>query len=222
MQRRQALRRTRPALTTVVLDMGGVVIPTLFERVRVPSFPAGPFSDAARPDAEYAKVENGQLPERDYWAQLTARHPELDIGELWRNCSVVREEMTGLLQRIGGRVRVAAFTNDMAHWFGTDWPSRFPVLRAFDMILEASVLGVMKPDPEAFHAAAAALGEDPRRCLFVDDLAANLGGAAAVGMHTQLFDVRDAPGSMDRIAVALGLPPVTVGRRVFTTPRGNR
>jgi FMN phosphatase YigB (HAD superfamily) len=221
-QRRQALRRARPAVTTVVLDVGGVVIPTLFESVHVRSFPSGPFRDPVRPDAEYAKVENGQMQERDYWAQLAARHPELDIGELWRNCSIVRQEMTGLLHRIGGRVRVAAFTNDMAHWFGPDWPSRFPLLRAFDTILEASVLGVMKPEPAAFRAAAEALGEDPRRCLFVDDLAANLGGAAAIGMHTQLFDVRDAPGSMDRIAAVLGLPPLTPGRRVFTTPRETR
>ncbi|MGD9530199.1 HAD-IA family hydrolase [Pseudonocardia sp.] len=219
-RRRQALRRTRPAVTTIVLDMGGVVIPTLFERVRFPSFPSGPFSDAARPDADYAKVEKGEMQERDYWARLAARHPELDIGALWRDCSVVREEVTGLLRRIGGRMRVTAFTNDMSHWFGPDWPARFPVLREFDTILEASVLGVLKPDPAAFRAAAQALGEEPRRCLFVDDLAANLDGAAAIGMRTQLFDVRDAPGSMARIAASLGLPPATAARRVFAVPRG--
>lgn len=220
--RRQVLRRTRTAVTTIVLDMGGVVIPTLFERVRVPAFPSGPFQDTARPDPEYTKVEKGEMQERDYWAQLAARHPELDIGELWRNCSIVREEMTGLLHRIGGRVRVTAFTNDMSHWFGPDWPARFPLLRTFDTILEASVLGVMKPDRAAFRVAAEALGEDPRRCLFVDDLAANLDGAASIGMHTQLFDVRDAPGSMDRIATSLGLPPAAAGRRVFATPRRTR
>jgi putative hydrolase of the HAD superfamily len=209
-------------VTTVVLDVGGVVIPTLFERVRAPSFPSGPFQDAAHPDPEYVQVENGTMQEREYWRLLAERHPELDIGHLWRSCSVVREEMTGLLQRIAGRVRVTAFTNDMAHWFGPDWPARFPILKAFDAIVEASVLGVMKPDPAAFRAAAKALDEDPKRCLFVDDLAANLGGAASVGMHTQLFDVRDASGSMDRIATVLGLPPVTAGRRVFTTPRRTR
>lgn len=220
--RRQALRRTRPAVTTVVLDMGGVVIPTLFERVRYPSFPAGPFQDAARPDAEYAKVEKGEMQERDYWARLAARHPELDIGELWRSCSIVRAEMAGFIDRVGGRVRLTAFTNDMSHWFGPDWPTRFPLLRAFDTILEASVLGVMKPDPAAFRAAAEALGEDPHRCLFVDDLAANLDGAAATGMYTELFDVRDAPGSMERVAARLGLPGPAPARRVFSTPRGDR
>lgn len=219
--RRQALHRTRRSVTTVILDMGGVVIPTLFERVRVPSFPSGPFGDAATPDPEYRKVERGELQERDYWAGVAARHPDLDIGELWRNCSTVRAETAGLVRRIGGRVRVTAFTNDMTHWFGPEWPSRFPVLRAFDTILEAAVLGVLKPDPAAFRAAAAALGEHPRRCLFVDDLAANLDGAADVGMSTLLFDVRDAPRSMNRVAERLGLPPQTGGPRIFTT-RGGR
>lgn len=218
--RRQALRRIRPTVTTVVLDMGGVVIPTLFERVRLPTFPSGPFSDASRPDPSYKKVEQGGMQERDYWARLAERHPELDIGELWRSCSVVRAEVDGLLERLGGRVRVTAFTNDMSHWFGPDWPTRFPVLQAFDTILEASVLGVLKPDPAAFRAAADALGEDPCRCLFVDDLAANLEGAAAIGMHTELFDVRDPAASMDRVATRLGLPDSSP-RRVFSTPREN-
>ena len=51
--RRQALRRTRTAVSTVLLDMGGVVIPTLFESTAVPGFPAGPTGD----DAEYRAVE---------------------------------------------------------------------------------------------------------------------------------------------------------------------
>ena len=217
-QRRQALRRTRPGVTTLVLDMGGVVIPTLFERVRVPSFPSGPFQDAARPDAEYVNVESGQMQERDYWAQLAARHPELDIGELWRNCSIVREEMTDLLHRIGGRVRVTAFTNDMAHWFGPGWPARFPILQSFDTILEASVLGGRKPVSAAFRAAVDALGEDPRRCLFVDDLAANLDGARAAGMAAELFDVTDPAGSVARVVKALGLPADEPRRRRVWAP----
>ena len=40
--RRRALRRTRSPVGTVLLDMGGVVIPTLFESTAVPGFPAGP------------------------------------------------------------------------------------------------------------------------------------------------------------------------------------
>ncbi len=200
--RRRALRRTRASIATVLLDMGGVVIPTLFESSAVPGFPTGPTG----PDAEYAAMERGAEQERDYWARLARRRPELDIGALWRDCSYVRAEVVALLARLAGRVRVVAFTNDMAHWFGPDWPDRFPAVARFDGVLEATALGVLKPEPAAFTAAAAALGEDPRRCLFVDDLAANLDGARAVGMAAQLFDVTDPAGSVARVLDAVGLP----------------
>jgi putative hydrolase of the HAD superfamily len=215
-RRRHALRRTRsPAVTTLILDVGGVVIPTLFESAASGSLPSGPFHGSERPDPEYRMVEEGQLPERDYWARLARRQPDLDIGALWRGCSVVRAEVTGLIERVDGRVRLVAFTNDMAHWFGADWEHQFPIMRWFDSILEASVLGVSKPDPEAFRVAVAALGEEPSRCLFVDDLPANLAGAASIGMPTELFDVLDPSASMDRVAASLGLPPTDAPRRVF-------
>ncbi len=180
----------------------------------MPGFPAGPTG----PDAEYRAVEQGTEQEREYWARLARRRPDLDIGALWRDCSYVRAEVTGLLARLAGRVRVVAFTNDMAHWFGPDWPDRFPAVMRFDRVLEAAALGVLKPDPAAFAAAAAALGEDPRRCLFVDDLAANLDGARAVGMAAQLFDVSDPAGSVARVLAAVGLPAAEPSRRRVWSP----
>jgi putative hydrolase of the HAD superfamily len=198
----------------VLLDMGGVVIPTLFESVAVKGFPGGPFRD----EPEYAAVERGDLPERDYWARLADRRPDLDVGALWRACSRVRVEVRAAMAALAGRVRLVAFTNDMAHWFGPDWPGQFPELASFDEVVEAARLGALKPDPEAFRLAAAEIGEPPERCLFVDDLAVNLAGAAAVGMQTLLFEVRDPGGSIATLLGRLGLdpdPPPGPGR-VFT------
>lgn len=195
----------------VLLDMGGVVIPTLFESVAVAGFPGGPF----RGEAEYAAVERGEVAERDYWARLAERRPDLDVGALWRACSRVRVEVRAALDALAGRVRLVAFTNDMAHWFGADWPGRFPELAGFDQVVEAARLGVLKPDPEAFRLAAGEIGEAPGRCLFVDDLAVNLDGAAAVGMQTLLFEVRDPAGSIAALLARLGLdpdPPPGAGR----------
>jgi putative hydrolase of the HAD superfamily len=115
-------------------------------------------------------------------------------------------------------VRVVAFTNDMAHWFGPDWAARFPAVTRFDAVLEAAKMGVLKPDPAAFQAAADALGEDPRRCLFVDDLAANLDGARAVGMATTSFAVTDPTGSVARILDAVGLAASEPVRRRVWSP----
>ena len=43
-------------------------------------------------------------------------------------------------------------------------------------------LGIRKPDPAAFLAAAALVGADPADCFFADDAAANVDGAIAAGM----------------------------------------
>ncbi len=86
------------APVAVLLDMGGVVIPTLFESVAVAGFPGGPF----RGEAEYAAVERGELAERDYWARLAERRPDLDVGALWRACSRVRGEVRGAMARLPG------------------------------------------------------------------------------------------------------------------------
>ncbi len=210
-RRRRAVRRAatsrgvdptaRGRLGVLMLDVGGVVIPSLFETVGLPGFPSGPLSG----EAAWAKVQRGETTEREYWNAVAAERPGLDVGDLWKRCSRVRNELRGALDAMAGRVRVVAFTNDMAHFFGEDWPSRFPELTSFDAIVEAVQLGVHKPDPEAFRAAARAIGERPERCLFVDDLDTNLMGARQAGMEARLFDVRDPAGSIDAILADLDL-----------------
>ncbi|WP_028924889.1 HAD-IA family hydrolase [Pseudonocardia acaciae] len=209
--RARAAGREAHTITTVLLDLGGVVVPTLFEVVDDPGFPRGPFGD----DPRYAEVERGRLQEREYWAEVSADRPGLDIGEYFRTRLGVRAEIRELLRAAVGRARIAALTNDMAHWFGDGWPTRFPEFGQFDALLEASKYGVLKPDPSVFRWAAARLDERPRRCLFVDDLPSNLRGAAAVGMPTEHFDVTDPAGSVRRILDRLGIPADGAGPRVF-------
>jgi putative hydrolase of the HAD superfamily len=219
-RRRRAVRRaasTRVAdrgstrrVGVLVLDVGGVVIPSLFESVAIAGFPTGR-------EAAWNDVQEGRRSEREYWAAIAAERPGLDIPKLWKDCTRVRDELRGVLDALVGRVRVVAFTNDMAHFFGEDWVRTFPEMRSFDAVVEANRLGVHKPDPGAFRAAAAAVGERPDRCLFVDDLEANLGGARAAGMHTRLFDVRDPAQSVATVLADLDVstdepPPL---RRAF-------
>ncbi len=229
-RRRRALRRaagTRTAdrdsprrISVLMLDVGGVVIPSLFESVSLAGFPSGPLTD----ETTWGEVQRGETTERDYWTAVAAERPGLDIGGLWRACSHVRDELRRSLDALAERVRLVAFTNDMAHFFGERWPERFPELRAFDAIVEASRLGVHKPDPDAFRAAAAWVGERPDRCLFVDDLQANLDGAQRAGMHARLFDVRDPGGSVRRVLEDLDLAlqpparPVGAFRRPAADP----
>lgn len=53
----------------------------------------------------------------------------------------------------------------------------------FDAVFSSAELGVAKPDPEVFLRVCGALGIAPRGCLYVDDSAANVAAAAAVGLR---------------------------------------
>jgi HAD superfamily hydrolase (TIGR01509 family) len=217
-RRRRAIWR-RAALaghgfTTVVLDIGGVIVPSLFESVALAGFPRGPLDG----EPAYREVEQGRQSERAYWAQLAERRPDLDLGRLWRDCTGLRPAMLAAIATMLSRMRVVAFTNDMSYWFGDDWlDERFVELRALDDVLEARQFGVLKPDPQAYRLAAEKIGEEPRHCLFVDDHQANLDGATAVGMATHLFDVtaprQTITALLDRLALPESEPP-----RIFRPP----
>lgn len=57
----------------------------------------------------------------------------------------------------------------------------------FDAVVGSADLGLAKPDPGTYRAAAAAIGVPVERCLFVDDLPANVEGARRLGMTAVLF-----------------------------------
>ena len=152
--RRRVLRRTVVArsgnaastpVAALVLDLGGVVLPTLFE---VHGFlgSAGPFGA----DRAYAAVERGDLDERAYWRRLEAARPDVDVSELWKGSQAVRPEIETAIRKLGGRVKIAALTNDMKHWFGEEWLDDYPLVAAFDCVVESAQFGLMKPDPEVF------------------------------------------------------------------------
>jgi HAD superfamily hydrolase (TIGR01509 family) len=185
-------------ITTLVLDLGGVLAPTLFESVRLPGFPEGP-------TAPYHEVERGKASERAYWEDLGRTHG-LDIRALWQQCTRLRPSMMRALSAVITRLPVVAFTNDMAHWFGDAWRARFPELERLDRIVEASKLGVLKPHADAFRRLLAVLQEPAERCLFVDDLDVNLVGAAQVGLRTFRFDVTQPEQSARGLLARLALP----------------
>ena len=58
----------------------------------------------------------------------------------------------------------------------------FGALRLFDAAVISTAVGAIKPDERMFDAILEALDARPGDCLFVDDKASNLEGAAAIGM----------------------------------------
>ena len=74
-------------------------------------------------------------------------------------------------------------TNNVAE-FGRSWRSLIPVEELFDFVVDSSVVGVRKPDPQIFQIALEQLGGIAAgRVVFLDDYQANVDAARDLGLQ---------------------------------------
>jgi len=79
----------------------------------------------------------------------------------------------------------------LTHWSAELFPQaldRFALLALFDDIVVSGAEGVAKPDPAVFAVLRERVGRPLERCVFVDDSAANVAAAAAVGLDAIRYD----------------------------------
>jgi putative hydrolase of the HAD superfamily len=112
------------------------------------------------------------------------------------------EAMLGLAHGLKGQLPRLILSNTNAihtrHIFTT-----YPQVSGFDGYILSHEVGIEKPDPRIYQFAVKRHRLDPRRTVFIDDLAANVAGARAVGLqgiHYQDFD------QTKRELTNLGLP----------------
>jgi len=223
--------------TALVLDFGGVVTRTLFETHDLTEaalgLPAGsltwrgPF--APDDDALWRAMQADEISERDYWLERTREVGRL-VGEDWSAMetfvrrargadpeAVIRPEATaaiGVAQRAG--IRLAILSNELDLFYGADFRQRLPLLSLFDVIVDATHTGILKPDPRAYASMSEALGLAAGNCVFVDDQARNAAGAERAGMRVVHFEVRDPRRSFSEALAHFGLAldlPVSTAER---------
>jgi putative hydrolase of the HAD superfamily len=84
------------------------------------------------------------------------------------------------------------------------------LLALFDAVVESSVEGVRKPEPDIYRRALERLAETvgrpiaPSDCAYLDDLGINLKPARALGMHT--IKVVDPAAALAELASLVGFP----------------
>ena len=125
--------------------------------------------------------------------------PALDVWEA--NVGVVDTDMVRVLRNLRRRVPVALLSN------GTTRLRRdlhvLDLLDELDVVFNTAEIGIAKPDPAVFRHVCAELGVPTDRAAFVDDLPANVQGAASVGMAAHRHvDV----GSTEQFLLGLELP----------------
>jgi glucose-1-phosphatase len=100
-----------------------------------------------------------------------------------------RPEMLDLLERLGRKVPIAAFTNTIElHWNLLVNPKNYRFPTFFRQIFASHVLGVAKPRTDAFAKVLDILGLDPNEVVFIDDSVINVSGANQLGMRGIVFE----------------------------------
>lgn len=159
-----------------------------------------------------------EITEREYWGRRAAEVGRA-LGEEWDvrhfmhelyslpGVELMRPGAADLIAdaRAAGH-RVGVLSNDLVAFHGDAALSRHPFLAAVDALVDGSVTGVLKPDPQAYALAAEQLGAPPTDIVFVDDMPWNVEGARAAGMIALQLDLTDPAAVFDAARTALGLP----------------
>ena len=192
------LAETEPAMKPVLERIGGV---------------------AGDRDELWQQVLRHQIGEREYWAQRAAELGAA-VGETWdfralmdRFYALPEEEWlcAGTIELMtdakAAGLRLGALTNDMTAFHGPEWVARQEHLKLFDVIVDASLTGVMKPDPRAFRGGAEALGLPSEQIVFLDDMPWNADGARQAGMTAVRVPWDDPAPAIDTARELLRLGP---------------
>ena len=106
--------------------------------------------------------------------------------------------------RDAGR-RVGVLTNEGYAYLGHEFFARQQEFTGLDAFVDASEIGVRKPDPEAYLRAARELAVAPEVVVFLDDTPECVDGARRVGMAAVLVDPRDRTAAFDQARDLLGV-----------------
>jgi putative hydrolase of the HAD superfamily len=211
-------------MKAVVLDFGGPVLLTPFERVAAlerslrvgPGTFAwpGPFDPAA--DPRWRAMQAGELTERAYWAaragEVAAVSGEPGVPAMMARlfdgpeAELIRPEARGLVadaQAAG--LETAVLTNDLYDFHDQAWIDRMGILAEVGCVVDTSRHGTRKPEPAAYRLVLDRLGVAPDQAVFVDDQPANAAGAEAAGLRAVWFDVTRPAASYETVRQALGL-----------------
>jgi HAD superfamily hydrolase (TIGR01549 family) len=121
--------------------------------------------------------------------------------ELW-NCHFTDDPaMEELVRQLAAKYRLVVLSNtNQSHW--DHILARYLIMDSPAVLYASFEMGVAKPDPAIYRQVLAAEGYDAKDAIFIDDSAANVEGARAVGMTAIHFTGRAA---LEAELMALGV-----------------
>jgi 2-haloacid dehalogenase len=204
---------TKAARDLVVFDLGGVLIDWdprhLYRKLFAGDEAMEHFlatvcthewnrgQDAGRTFAECARLLKAEHPDKAelidaYWARFDEMMPGPIAGSV---------EILAELKTLGARLY--CLTNFSAETYPPTF-ERFEFLRWFRGVLVSGEVGLIKPDPRIFELLLGRYAIDPKRAVYIDDVAANADAARPFGIHAIHFTT---PTTLRAELTELGLLP---------------
>ena len=218
---------TAPAVSAVVFDLGGVLTEspmTAFAAYEAEAgLPDGLIRrlNSTNPDTNaWARYERNELDTEGFSAafeeEAAAAGYRVDAARvLAALAGEVRPVMVDALHRLrGAGFPLGMVSNNVAPMERTGRLGE--VLGLFDAIVESSVEGVRKPEPEIYRRALVRLSDAVGRpvaatdCAYLDDLGINLKPARAMGFAT--IKVVDPADALAELSALVGLPLGSIPR----------
>jgi putative hydrolase of the HAD superfamily len=164
--------------------------------------------DAAQAENPVHALERGESSHAEFEQALASQLVLLDGGAVAGDgllsrmfaATVLDDAMLDLFRGLHRRgVPTALLSNS---WGSGDYRrDLFPDM--FDAVVISAEVGMRKPEPRIFLHAAGLLGLDPRECIFIDDIQANVTAAEEAG-YTGILHV-DGPSTVRRVTDLLAI-----------------
>jgi glucose-1-phosphatase len=181
-----------PSIQAVIFDVGGVLVRTYDWRGRqrwerdlaLQPGQAEWFVFHSEPGL---RAQQGQLTEAALWQEVAALLG-LDAEQLaafrrdfWAG-DALDEELVEYIRSLRPKYQTAIISN-FNDSLRESLERTYPIAGAFDLIVVSAEENVMKPDEQIYLLTLERLGRQPVEAVFIDDSAANVAAAQAVGMH---------------------------------------
>jgi putative hydrolase of the HAD superfamily len=211
-------------IEAVIWDFGGVLTTSPFEAFNR-------FEAERGVPKDFIRTINATNPESNAWARFESSQLSLEefdeafaleseaAGHRIGGAEVVallsgdiRPRMVAALEHCKEHFQVACITNNVKSGEGpgmardeTKAMAVAAVMELFDLVVESSIEGIRKPNPDIYTLTCQRLGITPQRSVFLDDLGINLKPARALGMRT--IKVLSEDQALNELYEATGLTP---------------
>ena len=181
----------------IIWDFGGVITSSPFEAFNQ-------FEEANGLPKDIIRTINSENPDTNAWAKFESNSITIDVfNDLFLKEAKakgfdikgrdiikllkgsIRKNMVSFLRELKSDFKLGCITNNVKSSSEENNDNETKeAMSLFDHVIESSIVGIRKPNPEIYMMSCDALNVSPDQCIYLDDLGINLKPAKELGMTT--------------------------------------